>query len=245
MLSALPRYQKLLLIFGGLAVVLIGVGVYLYHINNEAKQRAQAARDKVQAHYDEEKAMADRLPELRAERTELAGKLSYLWCLRFDQPEYMPALLRWLRDLALADRVEVKALRPTAAASRAQKEATSGPVRAKIPVNVTVTGTYSAIYRFIQDLKRFPMLISLGDVKVAASVGRMQTQTATGARLLDATLASELNVLPQVEVGLLGSQTEEASTSFGGAAGGAGGGAGIRTAPPEAAEESGGTPGAL
>lgn len=229
-LGELGRAQKLVLLFGLLmALIIVGI-VWAVRASRRNIGKLESQLAAAEKTYEDTKALAERLPDLKRELTMLGVELQYLGCLAWGEPEYMPALVRALSDLAIRDRISLKAVKPMLGAP-GPPQAEAGPVLATRKLTIVVAGSYAGIYRFVNDLQRFPVLLALKDVRV----GITSPEGPEGLPILDATLTTDMSVLPQVkpvkEVDIFGTQPEETAPVVGGPGAGPSGGGGAVPAP--------------
>jgi Tfp pilus assembly protein PilO len=230
-LGELSRAHKLLLIFGLASAVVIAAIVWAVKVNRRNIQSLQAARVQAETTYNDTRKLADSLPKLDQELNLLGVKLHYLRSLAWSEPEYMPALVRDLANLAAQDGVSLKAVKPMLGQPPpppSQDKKT--PVASTRKLTIVVSGSYGGVYRFVNDLQRFPVLLAIQDVRVG--IGNPEGP------VLDATLNTEMSVLPKVEVDIFGIQPEEATVGAGGPSGGPGAGSAPGPAPSHAPEEA-------
>jgi len=232
-----------MLFFGLLMALVIGGIVWAVRANRRNITDLNAKLTAAQKTYQETKALADRLYDLERQLGLLGVELQYLRCLTWAEPEYMPALVRELSDLAMRDGISLKAVKPMiSGVPLPPPQAEAGPVIATRKITIVVSGSYAGVYRFINDLQRFPVLLALNEVRV----GIGSPEGPGGLPILDATLGTDMTVLPQLkpvkEVEILGTQPKETTPGAGGpgpgASGGGAGPAAPSSTPPEEATQA-------
>jgi len=235
-LGDLGRAQKWLLVFGLVVAVLLGAIFWAVRVNRRHISQLNLKLKDAEKVYKDTRELADSRDGKRARLDELAGKLSYLQSLRWEEPDYMPQMIRALSALAERDGLRLKAVKPMVGGAPAPEAASAGPVLSTRKITIVVSGGYGEVYRFINDLQYFPVLVSVLDVRVGIGSG----ERPGGLPILDAVLNTEISVLPKVEVESLAAQPEEAAAGVGGLAGGAGvGGVGLpHTSVPQAGAPS-------
>ncbi len=222
-LGELGRAQKLLLVFGLSMVVVIAGIVYAVKVNGAHIKELDAQKQAAQKTLDETQALVVKLPEYARQLGALAVDLVYLGSLGWAPEQYMPSLVRDLALLAEAEGLYLKAVKPMIGGPPPKAPAPGSVVQGTKKITVVVSGSYTDIYEFILDLQRFPVLLTLDEVRVGVG----NPSGPGGLPVLDATLNTEMTVLPQVEVASLGTQQEEAAPVAGGVGAGVGSSGGV------------------
>jgi Tfp pilus assembly protein PilO len=188
----MARHQQFIILFIVVGVLLIGGIVWVWHSQSQNLQAVRVERDEVQKKYEERLALANRLEEFQLEVRQIRAELAYLKCLPLEEKDYLPAMLIWMRQLALATRVDVIHIRPVPTPAG---QAPPAPALKARRMSVTVRGPYKAVYAFIKQLTRFPQLIAVQELsRMGVTGGEAEQSPVT----LEVALQAELSILEHI-----------------------------------------------
>jgi type IV pilus assembly protein PilO len=161
-LGKLPWHAQL----GAFAVLaLAGVGAFWYFYASPAQQKLVSKRaevKKLQGEIKEGLATAKRLPEFRREVTGLEGQLGQLRAVLPEEQD-VADLLRRVQAMATQSNLKISGFTP---ATVTQKE-----MHAEWPIGLKLEGTYHDIGTFLERVSKFPRIINVGALHIAASEG--------------------------------------------------------------------------
>lgn len=169
-LSNLPWYGQI-----GAFVVVCGAGVWGFH-NMYADERLaelEAQRGRVATlrnDIDRGVNTARRLPEFRAQVTELERKLEELKSVLPDQRDAQD-LLRRVHTLATQSNLSIRSFSPKTSVKRALHE--------EWPIEMQLEGNYHDMGFFFDRIARFPRIINIGDLEIRAQSNQTQGATIT------------------------------------------------------------------
>lgn len=162
-LNNLPWYGQV-----GLFVVVCGTAVWGFHnfyadaaLAGLEQKRARAAT--LRAEIQRGQATAGRLTEFRNEIAGLERKLEELKAILPEQRDAQEILNR-LNTLALQSNLKIDSFVPKASTKKQMHE--------EWPIEMQVEGTYHDLGFFFDRIGRFPRIINIGDLQIAA----LQTQ---------------------------------------------------------------------
>jgi len=169
-LSNLPWYGQI-----GAFVVVCGTGVWgfnnFYAAEKSAEIAAQRARVvTLRADIDRGVNTARRLPEFRAQVTDLERKLEDLKSVLPDQRDAQD-LLRRVHTLASQSNLTIRSFTPKTSIKRTLHE--------EWPIEMQIEGNYHDMGYFFDRIARFPRIINIGDLQIRARADQTATTTIT------------------------------------------------------------------
>jgi type IV pilus assembly protein PilO len=169
-LSNLPWYGQI-----GAFVVVCGAGVWgfnnFYASEKTAEIEAQRLRvATLRADIDRGVNTARRLPEFRAQVTELERKLDDLKSVLPDQRDAQD-LLRRVHTLATQSNLTIRSFIPKTSVRRALHE--------EWPIEMSIEGNYHDMGYFFDRIARFPRIINVGDLQIRARTAQTASATIT------------------------------------------------------------------
>lgn len=169
-LSNLPWYGQI-----GAFVVVCGAGVWGFHnfYANEKQAEIAALETRVamlRSDIDRGLNTARRLPEFRAQVTELERKLDELKSVLPDQRDAQD-LLRRVHTLATQSNLTIRSFSPRTSVKRALHE--------EWPIDMQLEGSYHDMGFFFDRIARFPRIINIGDVEIRAKTDQTAGSTIT------------------------------------------------------------------
>jgi Tfp pilus assembly protein PilO len=163
------------------------------------------------------------LPGLQAQYEKMQAQVKYLE-KGLPQPEYIPTLLGDIEKTAIGCGVHIQEFRPKVAAAgpgAAPATVTNGFVEQQF--DMTVTGSYGQIQKFLQNLTRFRKILALNSIKLQPMAGGKvkQSPSLTGALSLTAfvlpPLPTDAPAAPGKSVAVLGPPSPAAPAAPAGA----------------------------
>lgn len=136
------------------------------------------------------------LPGLQAQYEKMQAQVRYLE-LGLPQPEYIPTLLGDVEKTAITSGVTIQEFRPKPAATgpgAAPAASTNGCTQQQF--DMTVTGSYGQIQKFLQSLTRFRKILALNSIKLQPMPGGKPSQSPS----LSAALSLTAFVLPPAPI---------------------------------------------
>jgi type IV pilus assembly protein PilO len=155
-LQKLPWYGQ---IGAFLALSVAGVAAF-YYLYASPMQEEMAQRQKrleaLQADIRKSQAIAQRLPQFRAEVGELETRLETLKNVLPEEKD-IGDLLRRLHTLALQSNLQIRSFKPAPAPIVKQ-------LHAEVPINLEIDGTYHNLGTFFDRVSKFPRIIHIGNL---------------------------------------------------------------------------------
>jgi type IV pilus assembly protein PilO len=169
-LSKLPWYGQL----GAFVVLsLAGAGAFW----NWYAKPTQAAIDtrlvelkKIRAEISKGQATARRLPEFRADVTELEDQLDRLRAVLPEEKD-VADLLRRIQGMATQSNLAIRGFTPQPVATR--------DMHAEWPIELQLEGTYHNIGTFLERVSKFPRIINVGGINIKARSQQNAVATVT------------------------------------------------------------------
>ena len=189
-LSNLPWYGQI-----GAFVVVCGTAVWGFHnfYANEALAELEASRTRVatlRGDIDRGVNTARRLPEFRAQVTDLERKLEELKAILPDQKDAQEILNR-VNNLAQQSNLAIRSFTPKTSIKKALHE--------EWPIEMQVEGTYHDVGFFFDRIARFPRIINVGELQI-----RARDQQVAGATITARYTATTFVLLEQAAAGRAG-----------------------------------------
>lgn len=156
-LTKLPWYGQIGAFFA-LAVAGVLAFFYLYAspMQEEMAQR-QRQLEALQADIRKSQAIAQRLPQFRAEVGELETRLETLKNVLPEEKD-MGDLLRRLHTLAVQSNLTIRNFKPAPQVPQ--------QLHAEIPINLEVDGAYHNVGLFFDRVSKFPRIIHIGNINI-------------------------------------------------------------------------------
>jgi type IV pilus assembly protein PilO len=157
-LTKLPWYGQVGA-FLGLAVAGLAAFFYLYvtPMNEEMAQR-QRKLDALQVDIRKSQAIAQRLPQFRAEVADLETRLETLKNVLPEEKD-MGDLLRRLQTLAVQSNLTIRSFKPSPAPVAKQ-------LHAEVPISLQLDGAYHNLAMFFDRVSKFPRIIHISGVSI-------------------------------------------------------------------------------
>jgi type IV pilus assembly protein PilO len=169
-LDKLPWYAQL----GAVAAVAIaGVGAFWYLYASPAEVQLatkRAAVAKLQTQITEGLATAKRLPEFRREVTVLEAQLDRLRTVLPEEQD-VADLLRRVQAMATQSNLKISGFTPAAVTRR--------ELHAEWPIGLKLEGNYHDLGSFLERVSKFPRIINVGAMHIAARDGQTASSTVT------------------------------------------------------------------
>ena len=166
----LPWHAQL----GAMAVIaLAGVGAFWYFYASPAQatldtKRAEVA--KLQEQIKNGLATAKRLPEFRREVTVLEAQLERLRAVLPEEQD-VADLLRRVQAMATQSNLKISGFTPAAVTRR--------EMHAEWPIGLKLEGNYHDIGAFLERVSKFPRIINVGAIHIAARAEQTSLNTVT------------------------------------------------------------------
>jgi len=169
-LSKLPWYGQL---GAFVALSLAGAGAFWnwYAKPTQATIDArQAELATIRAEIAKGQATARRLPEFRAQVTELEGQLERLRAVLPEEKD-VADLLRRIQGMATQSNLTIRGFTPKPVATRT--------MHAEWPIELELEGTYHNIGMFLERVSKFPRIINVSAINIAARAQQSAAATVT------------------------------------------------------------------
>ena len=170
-LNKLPWYGQ---VGAFVALSLAGAGAFW----NWYAQPTQAAIDTrheelktIQAEIARGQAVARRLPDFRAEVTELEGQLERLRSVLPEEKD-VADLLRRIQGMATQSNLAIRGFTPQPVSTR--------DIHAEWPIELQLEGTYHNIGTFLERVSKFPRIINVSGITIRARDERDAAKGGTG-----------------------------------------------------------------
>jgi type IV pilus assembly protein PilO len=166
----LPWHAQL----GGLVVLaLAGVGAFWYFYASPAQTKLVTKRaevKKLQGEIKDGLATAKRLPEFRREVTVLEAQLDRLRTVLPEEQD-VADLLRRVQAMATQSNLKISGFTPAAVTRR--------EMHAEWPIGLRLEGNYHDLGAFLERVSKFPRIINVGALHIAAREGQSAQSTVT------------------------------------------------------------------
>lgn len=156
-LFKLPLYQRFLLLFVVLGLLVAAFVYFLYNPGREELVKRQAELDRLQVQLQEKQRIANNLPRFKAEYEQMQKQLALALNELPNQKE-IPSLLKSIAGLARDNGLEVLLFKP-------EKEAVK-QFYAEVPVSLDLRGTYHQMAFFCQAVSRLARIVNVMDIKL-------------------------------------------------------------------------------
>jgi type IV pilus assembly protein PilO len=170
-LTKLPWYGQIGAFF---ALSVAGVAAFFYlkasPMQEEMAQR-QRKLEALQADIRKSQAIAQRLPQFRAEVGELETRLETLKNVLPEEKD-MGDLLRRLHTLAVQSNLTIRKFKPA-------PQPITRELHAEIPINLEIDGAYHNLGLFFDRVSKFPRIIHVGNIDVKAKDKQEPNSTIT------------------------------------------------------------------
>ncbi|HET9267094.1 MAG TPA: type 4a pilus biogenesis protein PilO [Vicinamibacterales bacterium] len=155
------------------AIALAGVGAFWYFYASPAQatletKRAEVA--KLQLQIKNGLATAKRLPEFRREVTVLEAQLDRLRTVLPEEQD-VADLLRRVQAMATQSNLKISGFTPAAVTRR--------ELHAEWPIGLKLEGNYHDIGAFLERVSKFPRIINVGAIHIAARTEQTSLNTVT------------------------------------------------------------------
>ena len=170
-LTKLPWYGQVGA-FLGLSVAGLAAFFYLYvtPMQDEMTQR-QRKLDALQVDIRKSQAIAQRLPQFRAEVADLEMRLETLKNVLPEEKD-MGDLLRRLQTLAVQSNLTIRGFKPSATPVAKQ-------LHAEVPINLQLDGAYHNLAMFFDRVSKFPRIIHISGILIKATDRQEPNSTIT------------------------------------------------------------------
>jgi type IV pilus assembly protein PilO len=156
-LFKLPLYQRFLLLFVVLGLLVAAFVYFLYNPAREELVKRQAELDRLQVQLQEKQRIANNLPRFKAEYEQMQKQL-VLALNELPNQKEIPSLLKSIAGLARDNGLEVLLFKP-------EKEAVK-QFYAEVPVSLALRGTYHQMAFFCQAVSRLARIVNVVDIKL-------------------------------------------------------------------------------
>jgi type IV pilus assembly protein PilO len=173
-LAKLPWYGQIGA-FVLISVIAAGAFYYFYDMPQQAEIATQAKElSEIRGRISKGQSMARQLPEFRKEIGTLEARLESLKPILPDERD-VGDLLRRVQTLATQSNLQVRGFRPQAI--------TTKEMHAEWPIALQLEGTYHNLGLFLDRVSKFPRIINIGNLNMAAK----PAPTAASTMTIDAT----------------------------------------------------------
>ena len=173
-LSKLPWYGQIGAMVA-IAIAALGAFYYFYEMPQQAAIAVQTKElSDIRGRISRGQAMARQLPEFKKEIGTLEARLESLKPILPDERD-VGELLRRVQTLATQSNLRVLGFRPQAI--------TTKEMHAEWPIALQLEGNYHNLGLFLDRVSKFPRIINIGSMQVAAK----DTPTASSSMTIDAT----------------------------------------------------------
>jgi type IV pilus assembly protein PilO len=169
-LSKLPWYGQL----GAFVLLSFGLAGAFWNWYAHPTQAEIATRmgelTKIRAEISKGQATARRLPEFRADVTELEEQLERLRAVLPEEKD-VADLLRRIQGMATQSNLAIRGFKPQPVATR--------EMHAEWPIQLELEGTYHNIGMFLERVSKFPRIINVGGINIKARQQQNAAATVT------------------------------------------------------------------
>jgi type IV pilus assembly protein PilO len=155
------------------AIALAGVGAFWYFHASPAETRLVSKRaevTKLQGEIKSGLATAKRLPEFRREVTGLEAQLDRLRTVLPEEQD-VAELLRRVQAMATQSNLKISGFAPATVTRR--------EMHAEWPIGLKLEGSYHDLGAFLERVSKFPRIINVGALHIAAREGQTAQSTVT------------------------------------------------------------------
>jgi type IV pilus assembly protein PilO len=169
-LAKLPWYAQIgAMVF--VAALLGGLYYYMYDMPQQAALDVQAKElSEMRARISRGQSMARQLPEFRKEIVQLEARLELLKPILPEERD-VGDLLRRVQTLATQSNLQVRGFKPAAITTR--------ELHAEWPIALQLEGTYHNLGLFLDRVSKFPRIINIGSMNLAAKDDPSPSSTMT------------------------------------------------------------------
>ena len=169
-LAKLPWYAQIGA-FVLISVIAAGAFYYFYDMPQQAEIATQAKElSEIRGRISKGQSMARQLPEFRKEIGTLEARLESLKPILPDERD-VGDLLRRVQTLATQSNLQVRGFRPQAI--------TTKEMHAEWPIALQLEGTYHNLGLFLDRVSKFPRIINIGNLAMAAKESPTAASTMT------------------------------------------------------------------
>ena len=169
-LAKLPWYGQIGA-FVLISVIAAGAFYYFYDMPQQAEIATQAKElSEIRGRISKGQSMARQLPEFRKEIGTLEARLESLKPILPDERD-VGELLRRVQTLATQSNLQVRGFRPQAI--------TTKEMHAEWPIALQLEGTYHNLGLFLDRVSKFPRIINIGNLNMAAKAAPTDVSTMT------------------------------------------------------------------
>lgn len=169
-LAKLPWYGQIGA-FVLISVIAAGAFYYFYDMPQQAEIATQAKElSDIRGRISKGQSMARQLPEFRKEIGTLEARLESLKPILPDERD-VGDLLRRVQTLATQSNLQVRGFRPQAI--------TTKEMHAEWPIALQLEGTYHNLGLFLDRVSKFPRIINIGNLNMAAKAAPTDLSTMT------------------------------------------------------------------
>lgn len=155
------------------ALALAGVGTFWYFYASPAQAQLATKRaevKKLQGEIKEGLAIAKRLPEFRKEVTGLEAQLDRLRAVLPEEQD-VADLLRRVQAMATQSNLKIQGFTPASVTRR--------EMHAEWPIGLKLEGNYHDLGAFLERVSKFPRIINVGALHIAARDAQTNSATVT------------------------------------------------------------------
>jgi type IV pilus assembly protein PilO len=155
------------------ALALAGVGAFWYFYASPAETKLVSKRaevKKLQSEIKDGLATAKRLPEFRREVTGLEAQLDRLRAVLPEEQD-VADLLRRVQAMATQSNLKISGFAPASVTRR--------EMHAEWPIGLKLEGNYHDLGAFLERVSKFPRIINVGALHIAAREGQTALSTVT------------------------------------------------------------------
>lgn len=145
------------------ALMTLGSWYFFVKPAQEQTQRLESERRRLEGEYIDKQQIADNLNEYRREKAELEEKLEEA-LMELPQEAAIDELLRQLHELGTAAELQIVSIEP--------QDETKEEFFARIPVKMTVSGSYHEILTFLDEVGRMKRIVNVAEIQLAAPAVR-------------------------------------------------------------------------
>ncbi len=156
-LTKLPWYGQ---VGAFLGLALAGVGAFVYYYELPARAEFESRRQQLaglKKDIDMGTATARKLPEFRAQVTELEARLSNLKAVLPEEKDAAD-LLRRMQTVATQSNLTIKSFRPAPTVTK--------QLHAEWPINLELDGTYHNLATFFDRVSKFTRIVNISGLEV-------------------------------------------------------------------------------
>ncbi|TYO99958.1 type IV pilus assembly protein PilO [Geothermobacter ehrlichii] len=159
----LPAYQRVLLLFLVLALIVGAFVWFLFLPQQDELKRLQAENQRLQVRLQQDQRIANNLPKFRAEYEKMKKRLEEA-LTELPNRQEIPSLLTSIAAVAKDNGLDVVRFQPGGEVNRG--------FYAEVPVSLRLSGTYHQVALFSYAVSKLPRIVNLHNLSLKPARGK-------------------------------------------------------------------------